>query len=555
MSSTQLKKTTNPSEAADSSPKLAKALPAWMQVAGLSALAALGGAMIGLGWQQESRGWVGVFGISLFLMVQVRIRWWKAILHAYITGTTLFVVACPWLPSTVTYLAETDHSVSVAIAALYFSFQSLGLILFALIWGLLRRSGREAWLLTPLIWVGLEQLVPTLFPWPPAVLLTGDLPMLQLAEVGGVHLVSLLVVGLAAFFAWTLQSIWQFASQSSRSLSQRTLVIWGVLAAGLLGVRVWGSTRLSELDSLLDRLPASGLRVGLVQADTGFDDSNKRMIEVTRALEGQIDLAVWPEDSLGNYDREITDFKDAELVARRSLGLDTKFVPFPNPHCVLLAGGDTWEGEKENGAPEHQYVSALLIDEQEKLIGRRDKYRLMPYGEYIPGESVLPFLRKMLGDERVISAGTSTAPIGVVNDFRIGVLICCEDMHPDLVRNVVLNGVDCLVTLGNGMVFDSEIALRQHFRIARIRAIEHRLFHLRCTSTGVSGLIAPSGQVKVELPAMRDTAAVIVIPKVSGNLGPSLYTRSGWLVVWIISLAVVLLYFLSCPVTASGPPT
>lgn len=514
--------------------------PAGKQVVSCVVSALVAGSLLGAGWRLEQLGWLGVGGIATFLFFQARLVNWHLILaHAFAVGLTAFAVACPWLPSTARYLAEVGPSASLGLACLYYCFQSLSLILFAAVWRGTRTVERPAWMLVPPLWVGLEQLVPTLFPWPPAVLLTGDPAMLQIAEFGGVHLASMLVLAVAVYLAWSGHLLLRgFAGLWP---TPQTFVLCLALLLGLIGIRWMGNSRLDQIEELARNATGEKLRVGLVQADTSFTDSNQRMIEATRAMHGQIDLAIWPESSLGDYCRELNDFNDPRVVTQLSRGEDTRFVPFPEPHCPLLAGADRWDDDQADGQPDRHFVSALLIDQQESLIGSREKVRLMPYGEYFPGESLLPWLRTWFGNERVITPGDEAFPVGSVAGFRLGVLLCCEDMHPDLVRAVVSKGADCLVTLGNGMAFDSEIALRQHFRIAQLRAIEHRLPFLRCTSLGVSGLISPTGRVCRELPAMEDAAAVISIARKPALLGPTLFSRIGSLLP--IGIGVLTLLF------------
>ena len=506
-----------------------------MQVVSCFVSAVVAGSLLGTGWRSEQMGWLGVLGISFFLLGQTRLtRLTWSLCNAFVTGFMAFAIACPWLPATARYLAEVGTATSLGLAVVYFAFQSLGLVLFALFWRAVRRAEQPAWVLVPVIWVGVEQIIPTLFPWPPAALLTADLAMIQIAEFGGVHLASMLVLSIATYFAWTVNEFLRLLS--GRKFRPQTFGLSLALLLVLLGIRWAGSARIEQIDAFAALSEGEPLRVGLVQADTGFTDSNQRMIESTRAMQGLIDLAVWPESSLGDYCRELQDFNDPERVARLSVGEDTQFVPFPEPHCPLLAGADRWDDDQADGDPDRHFVSALLIDQRECLVGSREKVRLMPYGEYFPGEFLLPLLRTWFGNERVITPGDSALPIGPVAGFRLGVLLCCEDMHSDLVREVVGNGVDCLITLGNGLAFDSEIALRQHFRIAQLRSIEHRLSFLRCTSSGVSGLIAPSGRVCHELPAMQDAAAVIPISKRPSSIGPTLFSRYGSLLPLVIGV-------------------
>ncbi|MBL8853450.1 MAG: apolipoprotein N-acyltransferase [Planctomycetaceae bacterium] len=519
-----------------------KTLPVWMQAVSLFFSAVVSGALIGWAWREEPWGWCGVTGIALFLWAQSNIlnmKWLAA--HAYVTGTVSFAIACPWISGTVGYLAETSPTISLWIAIGFQSFQSAGLLLFSVSWRLLRRQGHVDWIMAPFLWVGLEQWVPTLFPWPPAVMLTSDLPMLQVAEFGGVHLVSLLVLACATIQAWGanaccnyfLHGRWNWAEFAS----------WTVVLIGILTIRYFGTVRISELDRVIRESTQPSLRIGLVQVDTQFVDSNQRMIEVTREMQGQIDLAIWPESSLGNYSRQLSDFTDPTEVYRLSYGDHMRFTPFPDPNCFLLAGADTWDSDREDSTPTRHFVSAVLIDQDEQLVGRNEKVRLMPYGEYIPGEEYIPWLRQLIGSERIITRGDMAKPIGEVNGFYLGVMLCCEDMHSDYVREVAASGVDILVTLGNGMAFDAELPLRQHFRISLLRAIEHRRYFLRCTSTGVSGLISPTGRVLIELPAREDSATVVSIPRVSPQIGTTPFTRHGWLWSWYVPVLLVMFYF------------
>lgn len=497
------------------------------------------GAMLGGAWRSEALGWFGVAGIALFFWGQLRCVGLRGtVIHAYLTGVVSFSIACSWLPSTVRYLSECGLLASYAWALACYSTQSLGLILFGTFWRAMQLNGRRVWFVVPILWVALEHVLPTLFPWPPAVLLTADLPLLQVAELGGVDLASMLVLSSAVFLAWSMELACQFFG--GFRLQQKVVWQWSLVFLLLFGIRIAGVQRIQQIDVAIEGRADGNLRVGLIQADTRFADSNPRMVEATRAMQGLIDLAVWPESALGDYSRELRDFNDPGRVKELSTGEDTGFVPFPDPHCLLLAGADRWDDIEVDGKPDRHFVSALLINELENLVGCRDKVELMPYGEYIPGESVLPFLRDWWGDERVISSGVEPVPIGRIGDFQVGALLCCEDMHPGLVRGLVRRGANLLVTLGNGMAFDSEIALRQHFRIARLRAIEHRVYFLRCTSSGVSGLVAPSGKVLHEMPAMQDVAVVLSIPQLPPTLGQTFFTRNGWLLPYVLGISSIL---------------
>src|SRR5690606_38878770 len=110
------------------------------------------------------------------------------------------------------------------------------------------------------------------------------------------------------------------------------------------------------------------------------------------------ELVVWPECSLGHYRRDLTDFSDEIQVAVKSFGIGYQFRPMPDPHCYLLGGGYSWTQcpNTDERKKASKYVSAYLIDPQEKMVGRRDKIELMVGGECVPGDRYFPGLSKWL---------------------------------------------------------------------------------------------------------------------------------------------------------------
>ncbi len=473
--------------------------------------AALSGGLIGLAWRYESLGWMGVVGLGVFLATQIcsQRRLLTRCFESWLTGFVAFAIACAWLPFTTSYLAQTNAWVGFGIAILFWLYLGSQYACFVLVMGGLERISKTAFVAAPVVWVSLERVYPGLFPSSAACLLTGCNALAQIAEFGGVHLVSLFTVTLAGFAGWTGTMLVRMLRRPT--VNKKLIAKWGVCFALLLLVNGWGAMRVRQINrELVESVPANSLRVGLVQVDTQFNVSHARLLEASRAMDAKVDLIVWPEASLGDYSSSLRDFRDQNTVFEGSRGDDTRYQPFPNPNAVLLAGGDSWT-EVSGTLNSVNNVSAFLIDTNEQLIGRRHKVKLMPFGERIPLRDLFPVLQKWIGGERIISQGVSNRPIGVVAGVSIGALLCCEDMHPELVRSLVNDGAEVLVTLGNGMVFQSETALQQHFRIAKFRAIENRIPFIRCTSSGVSGVWSASGDVIYQLPTGIDAAAVVTL--------------------------------------------
>ena len=138
--------------------------------------------------------------------------------------------------------------------------------------------------------------------------------------------------------------------------------------------------------------------------------------------------------------------------------------------------------------------SAVLVGADGALAGRYNKLHLVPFGEFIPFESVLPWLRTILppiGD--FIPGGEHTV-------FRpdllppLSALICFEDLFPDLARRFVNRGARVLAVITNDAWFHRTAAAYQHAQASTLRAVELRVPVVRAANTGWSGCISDRGQ-------------------------------------------------------------
>jgi apolipoprotein N-acyltransferase len=138
------------------------------------------------------------------------------------------------------------------------------------------------------------------------------------------------------------------------------------------------------------------------------------------------------------------------------------------------------------------YNSAILLSAQGKHLCRYDKIHLVPFGEYIPFNKLLSFL------ETIVPIGEfSRGKIFTVFPFpdKFSVLICFEDLFPEISRQFVKRGAGLLVNITNDAWFGKTSAPYQHLQASVLRAVENRRFLVRAANTGISGFIDPGGKI------------------------------------------------------------
>jgi len=207
------------------------------------------------------------------------------------------------------------------------------------------------------------------------------------------------------------------------------------------------------------------------------------------------DLVVWPEAAIPRFQNEVADYlgsikKEAkETNTALIVGLPTKFK------------SDSSSNKKNR---QQYYNSALVLGYGS---GIYHKQRLVPFGEYVPLER---WLRGAIRFFDLPMSAFSSGPknqknIIIKNNIRIGTSICYEIAYSELVRRSAKNS-SLLLTISNDAWFGESIGPKQHFQIARMRAIENGKPLIRATNNGVSALIDANGKVTATIPSFyRDT--------------------------------------------------
>lgn len=209
----------------------------------------------------------------------------------------------------ITYmLGEFGHlpaPVSWAILALQALTQGLTSAVGAALWRFLAQRGAHeglaAWLA---LWAG-EAAVPMIFPWFLANAASPQLPVIQIADLGGVHLVSALLYAANAWLALVIIRLLR-----GQPFPWRMGLAVGLFVATSVG---YGYLRIAQVDA--EDATSDKLKLGLVEGNVGIWEKEARHLspreriltlrhnllkhqQMTAQLQAQgAELVVWPESS------------------------------------------------------------------------------------------------------------------------------------------------------------------------------------------------------------------------------------------------------------------
>ncbi len=171
------------------------------------------------------------------------------------------------------------------------------------------------------------------------------------------------------------------------------------------------------------------------------------------------------------------------------------------------------------------YNSVYVIDPDGSIHGIYDKVHLVPFGEYLPFQSLLERigLRQLTKQVGGFLSGSRRRAMEVPGAPKMMPLICYEAIFPG---SAVPAGErpGWLVNVTNDGWFGISTGPYQHFQQARLLAIAEGLPLVRAANTGISGVIDPVGRVVQSLPLGVEGVFDAGLPKA---LSPTLFVALG----------------------------
>ncbi len=273
--------------------------------------------------------------------------------------------------------------------------------------------------------------------------------------------------------------------------TRRHLLIGSITAIGLVSIQfAYGYLSLSREVKANDFLSVRIVQPSIKQTEKWDSSEQTRIFNILLDLtQRQVasgtekpELIVWPETAVPFLFTE-----RPEALVQLGEALDEG--------QLLLTGAVRAEGDDGLGRTRY-YNSVVAIAQDGTIVDAVDKVHLVPFGEYVPFANLL----NNLGIEEIVqSAGPFTAggarrPINLAEGVRVMPFICYEIIFPHLV-SAVADQSDVLLNLTNDAWFGMTPGPYQHFRQARIRAVENGRPLLRAANAGISAVIDSSGRI------------------------------------------------------------
>lgn len=396
----------------------------------------------------------------------------QALGFGLITGIVFFVFSIHWL----TYVSTVGWMVVVLMESVYImafawlayvGIRSRQPLAFKVVWIAL------AWTVTEI----LRSEMPVFgFGWNlMAYSQSAYVPLIQFANVVGAFGFGFLIVLVNAsiFYAWF--------RRKDRKAALGLIAVVIVILGGLWG---YGRTELARPVNPPEYLRVSVTQGNIPQSVKWEPMAREKILEIYEKLTQlasleQPDLIIWPEAAFPGYFNR--DF-ETERISRLAAQVET----------AILFGALEWESEKE------AYNSAYLLKKDGASGQRYDKLRLVPFGEYIPLKPVFGWMRPIADALGISDFSAGKDPVvfrWAREDWPFGVLICFEDIFPDLARNLADGGSKFLVVITNDAWFGMTGAPYQHLQASVFRAVENGMAVVRAANTGVSSFVSYQGRV------------------------------------------------------------
>ena len=437
------------------------ALAAAFPPAGIWPLAAIGPALLTVAlWQQRARVAFGasfVFGLAFFFPLVswlVNVAWyvWTALALA---EAVIFAVLAGGL-----WLLLRLRAWPVAMAG----------------WWVAAEAIRDRW-----PWGG--------FPWGRLVMSQAAAPTVRWVAVAGPPFLTFLIALVGACLAWVL--LGPLSARQGQSLARARLWPAVALAAGaalacsgalLPANQATAGERTAVVAAIQGNVPHATNLADLWRATTVTQNhaaaTQKLAARVRSGAAPAPDVVIWPENSTDLDPSQDPLIFNTIATAVAAIGRPVLVgAVLQNP---VRNAGQLW-------LPGRGPVAVYL------------KRRLVPFGEVMPFRSLIAKITSLPNSLEPVNFTPGHRPVVFdLGKVRLGDVICYEVGFDGLVSSEIAAGANLLTVQTNDADFEIDGQTGetlQQLAMARIRAIENNRAVVVASTTGVSAVIAPDGQL------------------------------------------------------------
>lgn len=355
----------------------------------------------------------------------------------------------------------------------------------------------RGWIMTgfPWLWLGYSQI---------------DTPLANFAPLGGVELLTLLVILSASALTFAI-------------LYKRPFAL-------LLPICLFATGYSLQNVEWVTLNPAKSTKIALIQGN--IDQSLKwkpeqrwptimKYVELSQQY-WDADIIIWPEAAIPAFELELPSFlTQIDQLARTNdssiiTGILNQTQVNQYYNSILTLG--------KTPADEYQYQPLM----------RYNKYHLLPFGEFVPFEEWLrplaPFFNLPMSS---FSRGDYVQPNIVANGRHLTPALCYEIIFNEQVRANTTDETDFILTLSNDAWFGRSIGPLQHMEIARMRALELGKPLIRSTNNGVTAVTDHKGNIIKQIPQFE---TAVLTTELYSTIGRTPYQKWGSypLYVWVL---------------------
>jgi apolipoprotein N-acyltransferase len=489
--------------------------------------ALLSGVMVALAFPTTNMtplAWIGL--IPLLWSLETSADPWFASVLGLVFGLGFFGVDLRWIYDTIILHGRIHPFAAALMGVGLAALLSLFTGLFGLISGLLMARSFFAPGLFPMIWVGCEYARAKLltgFPWDLLGYSQANfLTIAQVADITGIYGVGFIIVLVNVAIMEAL-----------RILTTRRVRGWRVIALAVVALSaslIYGQAKISGYNH--HEPGEKGWTVGVLQGAIAQEHKwlakeRYRTVDAYTELGEKsanqgAQLLIWPETSLPVLFMGEDPFWKTPSLISLDLG---KPILFGAPYEKGLPGSS-------------RFLNSAFVIDGFDILGSYHKIHLVPFGEYMPLNWLLPLGPGLAARQADYSPGDQMRVFSLGDSPPFSVLICYEAIFPQLCGMAIKEGARILINITNDGWFGDSAAPYQHFQMARMRAVEHRTWLIRCANTGISAVVDPAGRVLKRIPLNQRGFFNFTLP--SDPRAGSSYTRVGDLFAWACILFILI---------------